>query len=184
MKQNILIGLGLVLGISLLASIFLFPVGYHLSHSTGIPANDTTAASADNSVEIEIIAYQNLSDRGKELYKKTLTAGGGYTVTNGEGAPEFPYLTEREQSKEEKPLLATSVIIKRPANDSGLPPADQPPEYGTRYEFLATSAFKPPLTAAPWMLRYLAGLVGVVLLAGSGYALYRNRTASREPDRS
>jgi len=177
MRQYMLIGLGIVLGISLLAGIFLVPVDNVLRHSHKITVNDD-AYGNDNDNNLSdrfwgIISYHNLSDRGKELYRETLAAGGTYTVPKGEGAPEFPYPTKQDiRTHDGSPVKFVTIII-RPANDSGLPPAPRYLGFGTR-------SVKPPLTGAPWMLRYLAGFVGVVLLAGSGYALYRKRSAGLE----
>lgn len=115
-----------VAGIALLVAPVLVPVEPVLSH-------DTRRGTLDDAAELradgyEVIAYENLSERGKELYVRTLRNGGEYHVAQGSGAPEFAYpsrgeLADVEDHRERETLR--SVVIERPP-DADLPPADEP----------------------------------------------------------
>ena len=81
-----------------------------------------------------VIEYENLSERGREIYEAALRSpGGAYTVPVGQGAPAFPYdgadglgdVNGRAAFDERQRL--TSVVIERP-DDADLPPADEPVE--------------------------------------------------------
>lgn len=115
----------LVVGIALLVSPALVPIEPVLYHDTG-------RWTDDNRTEIEeqgyrIVAYENLSERGKELYLRTLEAGGEYAVPRGEGAPDFAYPTPGElgdvEDWEDRNALRV-VVVERPA-DADLPPTDE-----------------------------------------------------------
>ncbi|MFC6734000.1 hypothetical protein [Haladaptatus sp. DYSN1] len=119
---NLLVVLSLALLITP-AFVPVEPVKYHNTH----PGNGGNATALERE-GYQIIAYENLSDRGQELYVKTLENGGRYTVPASEGAPDFPYATGEELSEasdhQERNSLSY-IVIERPAN-STLPPADEP----------------------------------------------------------
>lgn len=178
-----------VLGVALLLTPALFPVQQMLYHESRA---GTTADRAQLEEDgYDVIAYEDLSERGRELYVASLRHDGPYTVPVGEGADEFNY-TARDHLR--------GVVIERPA-DSDLPPADEPVERaeferheaedeeaaegtnGTetgptvderrqqiaRYDLLSLRVDTPPLTATPNLSRLLAALVGVVLVGVGGY---------------
>ena len=86
-----------VLGVVLLIGPALAPVQQYRVH-------DTRGGTVSDRAELEeqdfrIVAYQNLSDRGKELYRKTLENGGRYTVPIGQGAPDLEYEADRDDGR-------------------------------------------------------------------------------------
>lgn len=115
-----------LLGVAALVVPALVPVQPKLYH-------DTRAGVTGNATEIEqqgheIVAYEDLSDRGQELYRRALRADGEYGVPVGEGASAFPYptateLAETEDFRERNAM--TAIAIERPP-DADLPPADEP----------------------------------------------------------
>lgn len=121
-----------VLGLVLLLAPALVPVQQYRIH-------DTRAGTFADRSDLEqqgftIVAYENLSDRGQELYRKTLRHGGHYTVPIGQGASDFEYGdgTTDEPSDVRGPGSRPGVIvIERPPNAS-LPPADEPVEAADR----------------------------------------------------
>ena len=113
------------LGVVLLVVPSLAPVQPVLYHetNTGTLANETTLEQQGYTV----VEYENLSDRGQELYVTALENDGHYTVSVGQGANDFPYPTDAELGEYENHSLrdtAQSVVIERPA-DTDLPPADE-----------------------------------------------------------
>lgn len=115
----------LVAGIGFLIAPALVPVQPTLIH-------DTTRGTIGNVSDIradgyEIIAYENLSERGQQLYVQTLRSGGTYSVPVGEGAPDFRYPTPGElgetESYRERSALQ-GIVIERPS-ESNLPPPDE-----------------------------------------------------------
>jgi hypothetical protein len=168
-----------------------FPVQPMLMHDTERSAN---APPAELEAEgLEIVAYENMSDRGKELYRTTLERDGEYSVPQGEGATEFDYPTaeERRQAYEnDAPSRPGAIVIERPADDSSLPESDEryfgPREEGEdpesenesqrremimRYDVMSTSTEMPPLGATPQLLRLGAVLLAVVFLGVGGYLI-------------
>lgn len=155
----------------------LFPVQPVLVH-------DTRPITLDGSDEIEaqgyeIYAYEDLSDRGQELYVTTLENGGQYHVPPGEGAPdwEYPSPSERAEARQDGQDRPGHVVIERP-EDAALPRADEPPhgepegerwEEAQRYELLAVTEDRPPMDSTPQLLRLVAGLLGVVCTGLGGY---------------
>lgn len=120
--SRILVGLGIVL----LIAPALAPVQAMHFH-------DTRAGTTANGTELEthgvrVIPYEDLSERGQELYVKALENNGEYAVPTGEGAPDdFHYVTDRDSSdnsgpRERRPGM---IAIERPP-DADLPPADEP----------------------------------------------------------
>lgn len=116
----------LVVGIALLVAPMFAPIQPVLYH-------DTHRGTMDNRSQLEaqgyeIVAYENLSDRGKELYVRTLREGGQYHVPTGAGAAEFAYPSPDELAQVEdyrKREALTTVVIERPP-DADLPPPDEP----------------------------------------------------------
>lgn len=184
MERDTQIGTALlVLGAVLLVVPALFPVQPVLIH-------DTTPVTFDSPEEIEsqpieVVRYENLSESGQELYVQTLESGGEYTVSQGDGAPDFEYLTSAEHSEirsETDPRPAV-VVIKRP-QDNDLPPADEPfaedsPRDGPqddqrregvqRYDMMETTTQRPGLGAVPQLLRLGAALIAVLSVGVGGY---------------
>lgn len=192
-------------GIALVVAPALFPIQPVLSH-------DTRRGTIDNRTELErqgfeIIAYENLSERGQELYVRTLTNGGEYRVPRGEGAPDFTYHTpgdpDTAESHRER-RTRRGVVIERPA-EADLPPADEPlraaedrheaaEERGTadgpsveerrrqiaRYDLMTTRTTRPPLTARSSLARLLSVVLGVLTLGVGGYLRAQPRVPRRE----
>lgn len=186
------------LGIVLLVAPALFPTQPVLYH-------DTDPGMTMNRSELEehgatVIAYENLSDRGKELYVATLRNDGEYTVPKGQGADDFRYPTNAElgevESYEERRRLG-QVVIERPA-DGSLPPADEPVgraeyvaeddnerrggsnrsvaeirEQIARYDAMTTRTGQPDLMATPSLLRFLSGAGGILAIGVGGYVRTR-----------
>ncbi|WP_246986782.1 hypothetical protein [Halorientalis marina] len=116
-------------GVVLLVVPALAPVQQYRVHDT---RGGTTADRAElEESGIEVVAYENLSDRGQELYRETLENGGRYTVPIGQGAPDFDYGAEdRDDGRGPTgPSVRRSgtIAIERPP-DADLPPADEPVE--------------------------------------------------------
>lgn len=124
-----------VAGIALLVAPALFPIQPVHVHDT---RRGTTQDRAQLEAEgYQIVAYENLSERGQRLYVRTLREGGEYHVPAGTGAPEFTYPTRgdladvRDHRERE---TRRSVVIERPA-DGDLPPPDEPVRFaGERRE--------------------------------------------------
>jgi hypothetical protein len=118
---------GLVaVGIVLLVGPALFPVQQYRIHDTG---HGTIADRAELEREgYRIVAYENLSDRGQELYRRTLENGGQYRVPIGQGAPDFEYEASSEDRRSgvrgpgDRPGM---IVVERPPN-ADLPEADEP----------------------------------------------------------
>jgi len=193
------IGIALVAaGVVLLLVPSLAPVQQVLYHETG-------PGTVENGTTLEregftVVEYEELSDRGQELYGRALRNGGRTTVPVGHGASDFPYLAESELAEYEnyeERERARSVVIERP-DGSDLPPADEPlraAEYRVRedgeneqstpseaeiqqreseiarYDVMATYSGEPPLNGTQHLLRLLALLAGVVAIGTGGYLL-------------
>jgi len=125
-RSHALIGIGLLL---LVAPAFA-PLQPVLEHDTRPGAYQNESSLEDEGYRI--VEYESLSDRGKELYAKTLRNGGTYRVPVGEGASDFRYPTAAEvdsQNGYEARLELSRVVVERPANAT-LPPADEDVERG------------------------------------------------------
>lgn len=186
-----------VLAIVLFVVPALFPVQPMLTHYTEV---STSASPTELDREgVTIVAYENLTERGQELYVQTLEHDGEYRVANGTGAPAFDYPTEaerraayerRENESVEGPVRTGIVVIERPEDDSSLPPADehyferddrsedgaqtnesQRREMVLRYDEMRTSTEQPPLGATAQLLRLGAVLLAVISLGVGGYLL-------------
>jgi len=181
------VGAGLVvvglLAFGLVLAVPVQPVHVH-DTSSGSSLNESQAED----LGIRVVAYENLSERGQELYVKALENGGTYRVPVGEGAEDFAYPTDEEarapgglvegKSNQTSNVL---VIVERPADDGDLPPADERPEIAsetranestiTRYDQMRTRTEKPPIGSGAHVPR-LAGLVlGLTSLTAGAYLL-------------
>jgi hypothetical protein len=171
----------------------LFPVQPVLFHDTGQTAPGPPAEhEADGT---RLVAYENLSDRGKQLYRRALEGGGEYRVPQGEGAPGFEYPTasdiaeSRDDAGDRRP---GQVVVKRPVADDDLPPSDerfypgrferegeslneseveQRRQQVLRYDLMQTRTGDPPLNSPAQLLRLGAVLLAVLSLCTGGYLL-------------
>lgn len=112
-------------GLVLLVSPAFAPLDPVLEHDTRRSTWENGTVIEDDSYRV--VAYENLSERGKELYVATLRNGGEYTVPVGEGAPEFAYPTDADLAAAESypdRLEMSFVVVERPP-DADLPPADE-----------------------------------------------------------
>ncbi|ELZ00851.1 hypothetical protein [Natrialba asiatica] len=180
-----------VLAIVLFTVPALFPVQAVLTH-------DTRDSTSDGQEQLEeqgtkIVEYDNLSEKGQELYVQALENGGEYRVSTEQGAPEFDYMTSVElaQRQDENPEHQPGFIaIERP-DDADLPPADEPSNRGPsendeeyeqhreqvqRYDLMTLSKGPPPLGATPQLLRLAASLLAVISFGIGGYLLSSKST--------
>ncbi|MFD1586119.1 hypothetical protein ACFR9U_03930 [Halorientalis brevis] len=127
MIQHISVSRVLVaIGIVLLIAPALAPVQAMHFHNTG-------AGTTANGTELEehgvrVVAYENLSERGQELYVRALRNHGQYAVPLGQGAPDdFHYVTNQDSDDDAGPSERRpgTIAIERPP-DADLPPADEP----------------------------------------------------------
>ena len=163
-----------------------FPVQAALVHNTG--ASQPGEPELIREDGYDIVAYENLSERGQELYVKTLENGGEHSVTQGNGAPDFEYPTsaERGATFENGSLdRPGAIVVVRPEDDDDLPRADErpfgPPREGEtekerrerhlRYDAMDTRTEQPSLGALPQLLRLFAALLAVVSLGVGGYLI-------------
>jgi len=129
MIQHISVSRVLVaVGIVLLIAPALAPVQAMYFHETrvGTTANGTELEAHG----VSVIAYEDLSPRGQELYVEALRHHGEYAVPVGEGAPgDFHYVTNRDSADDAGPRERRpgTIAIERPP-DADLPPADEPTE--------------------------------------------------------
>lgn len=182
-----------VLGIVLLVAPALIPIQPVLYHDTNPSATENASQLREQGYRI--VAYENLSERGKELYVETLEADGRYVVSTGRGAADFAYprltrLEGEEAYREER--RQRYVVIERPADDGHLPPADErshAAEYMVederrrgsnrseaeirrqieRYDVMSTKTDSPPLTATASLARLLSAVLGVLSIGTGGY---------------
>jgi len=177
-----------VLAIVLFVVPAVFPVQPMLTHDTG---RSTGAPPAELRQQgVPIVAYDNLTDRGQEIYVETLEANGEYRVPVDEGASAFVYPTaaERQEAFESENMTAAGEIaIERPEDDGNLPRAEeyyypdqegmndteaqQRREQAMRYDLMVTSTGQPPLGSTPQLLRLGAVMLAVVFLGVGGYLL-------------
>lgn len=200
MNRRNLLGMSLVVLAAVLFIVpALFPVQPMLTHDTrdSVPAPEARLEEEG----FRVIEYGNLSDRGQELYRRTLENNGEYHVSQGRGAPEFEYPTveeladardDRQQSAraDREQTRLGEVVIERPEDDSGLPEADEHffgpreredgnesvnetkrREQAMRYDLMGTRTEQPPLGATPQLIRLAAALLAVVSLGVGGYLL-------------
>lgn len=193
-RHTTLSGALVVLGIALLVTPALFPLQPVLYHDTrrGTMANESQIEQEP----YEVVAYENLSERGQALYVRTLRADGEYRVGLDSGAPDFAYPTSAELAAAddyEARKELRGIVVERPPN-ADLPPADEPfhiaenaHERGerretasnqtqaelrrqiARYDVMTTRTDKPPLTAPSSLLRLISALAGVLAIGTGGY---------------
>lgn len=186
-----------VLGVALLVGPALVPVQPVLYHDTrpGIEANASQIAEMERQ-GYTVVSYGTLSERGQQLYVRTLRNDGEYTVPVGEGADEFDYPTDADLADAERRVerrRLEMVVVERPP-DADLPPPDEQLEAaeflqqryeerrnGTnvsveelrrqiaRYDAMEARTGAPPRTSPPVLGRFLAALGGVVALGTGGY---------------
>ena len=120
----------LVVGVAALLVPALVPVQQVLYHDTG--TGTTANGSGLEAQGYTVVEYENLSERGREIYVAALRSPErSYTVPAGEGAPEFPYdgAADMDEANDgeayEERQRRTSVVIERP-DDADLPPPDEP----------------------------------------------------------
>jgi len=178
-----------VLAIVLFVVPAVFPVQPMLTH-TSWASTDAPPDQLQQEAGIYVVAYENLTDRGQELYVETLEHDGEYRVPQGEGAPAFVYPTnvERAEAFESNNMTAAGrIVIERPEDDGSLPPPDEhyyPREEGLnetereqqreralRYDMMQTETSQPPLGSTPQLLRLGAVMLAVVFLGVGGYLL-------------
>ena len=181
MNRRNTLGTALVgLAVLLLVLPALFPVQTILVH-------DARPSTQANGSQLEargatVIDYGNLSERGQELYVKTLESSYDYTVPAGEGAPEFNYTTDVSAIQEGREFAPNVVVIDRQGAE-GLPPAyeygqrdrggrttDERRETG-RYDMMVTREGQPPLGSTAQLLRLGSVLIAVIALGLGGYLL-------------
>ncbi|WP_323674424.1 hypothetical protein [Halorubellus sp. PRR65] len=123
--------------------------------------------------------YENLTERGQELYVNALENAGTYAVPVGEGASDYAYPSDAELPESDAAALrASTVVVVRPENAS-LPSADEgSPD--VRLDMMQTQTASPPLSSSAYLPNYLAALAGVVALAVAGHRYRRESLA--EPD--
>lgn len=165
----------------------LFPVQAVLVHDTRGSIGMADEADIEER-GLEVVAYENLSDRGQELYRETLRNGGEYRVSIDRGAPDFDYATAEEvrEARENGDYFAPSVVIERPPEgETDLPPARGvriPPEARERMseeelerlerlDMMRTTQRQPPLGSTQQLLRLGSVMLAVVLLGLGGYFL-------------
>ena len=176
-----------IISVGLFVVPAFFPVQPVLVHDTGPITFDGPDEFEEEG--IEVVRYENLSERGQELYAQTLNSGGEYQVSLGQGASDFEYLTSKERTAQsmnpnERPGM---IVIERPT-DTDLPPADEP-DVGARegdvegdeyrqhvqhYDMMSTATEPPSLGSATQLLRLGAAILAVVSLSLGGYLLSRN----------
>jgi len=168
------VGTGLlVLGVLSLVVPALVPVGSEHIHDTR-PATDESRAELEDR-GVPVLAYDDLSDRGQEVYREALLTGGAYSVPTGQGIQALDY----------RDTDSRFVAIKRPADAEDLPPADelrvgpvdedlpederQRRQNAQRYDLMEVNTGPPSLDSAPQLLRLVVGLLAVLLLGVGGY---------------
>lgn len=173
-----------VLAVGLFIAPAFFPVQATLVHDTGAFTFDGPEQFEEEG--ITVIQYDNMSDRGQELYVRTLEKGGEYHVSPGQGASDFNYLTGNERqnaleaNSDQRPRM---IVIERP-EDADLPPADEAFERSgrqgdgeddqrrqqvQRYELMETATEPQSLGSVPQLLRLGAAVLAVLSLGLGGY---------------
>ena len=180
----------IVLAVVLFVGPAVFPVQPVLIHDTDRTTRDSPSELREQGVPV--VAYENLSERGQEVYVAALE-GEDYRVGRNAGAPDFQYPTsaERREAFEADNMSGTGmVVIERPEDDSVLPPPDErffgPREEEEaeseeeleerrqqvlRYDAMVTATDQPPLGSTRQLLRLGAVMLAVVSLGTGGYLL-------------
>lgn len=130
--------------------------------------------NVDSEAEAERYSYavyheENLSDRAKTLYRAALESDDGYTTAVGDGAPEFEY--PRVDVGPDGFGDGSTVLVVR-AENSSLPPADEPP--GARqFDAMTTRERVPPVGSGAHLPQLLSLAGGLFLLLTAGYRRFR-----------
>jgi hypothetical protein len=179
-----------VLAVVLFVVPAVFPVQPVLIHDTDRSTRDSPSELREQG--IPVVAYENLSERGQEVYVAALESE-DYRVGRNAGAPDFQYPTsaERREAFEADNISGTGmVVIERPEDDSVLPPPDERffgpreeeeaeseeeleerRERVLRYDAMMTATGQPPLGSTRQLLRLGAVMLAVVSLGTGGYLL-------------
>jgi len=180
----------IVLAVALFVVPALFPVQSVLTHDT----RRTTNAPAEELRQegVKVVAYENLTERGQELYAATLENGGEYSVPATEGARDFSYpnVSERRAAYGDRagpggPRPGV-VVVERPV-DGSLPESDEHffldadedfegnetrlRRQALRHDMMQTRTEQPPLGSPPQLLRLGAVVLAVIFLGTGGYFL-------------
>jgi hypothetical protein len=180
MDRRTTLGAGLILvGLILCGLALAFPVDPVRVHDTRGATNMNVSVAEE--YDYRVVAYENLSERGQELYVKTLENGGVYRVPVGQGAEDFAYPDPAVIRSTNRSLDYRGLLIERPANDGHLPPADEHPSMAedapanestvTRYESMSTRTTDPPLGSGAHVPRLLALALGIGSLTAGAYLL-------------
>ncbi|AQL41605.1 hypothetical protein BV210_02240 [Halorientalis sp. IM1011] len=113
----------LVVGAVLLIAPAVAPVQSVLFHD--IRGEFTMSESELEERGVTVIAYENLSDRGKELYERSLRNDGHYRAPAGTGASDFEYRADSEEDVRSG-FGPRAVAIERP-DDPDFPSVDERP---------------------------------------------------------
>lgn len=183
MERRTRVGVALVLvGLLSFGLTLAFPVEPVRVHDTSgsMYANESTAEE----MGYPVVAYENLSDRGQELYAKTLENGGTYRVPAGQGASDFAYPTDGEVRHAGARVGSdqtsnVEVLIQRPADDGHLPPSDEVTRPGAdmnestqlRYDLLTARTTTPPIGSGAHAPRLLGLVLGILAPTAGGYLL-------------
>ena len=169
-----LVGIGLlVLGVLSLVVPALLPLGSEHVHDTRLTTTESRAELEDRGVQV--LVYEDLSDRGREVYREALLTGGAHGVPSGQGIPALDYPDSNGRL----------VAIERPADTEDLPPPDelrvgpadeelpeeeqQRRQNAQRYDLLEVTTGPPPLDALSQLLRLAVGLLAALSLGVGGY---------------
>jgi len=170
----------IVLSLPLFGFSTTLSVESHQYHDAGATFDPLSDPKGVNESVIEerhtnVISYQNLSDRGKNLYIKSLENDGKVTFPVGEGAPGFTYLSVDEMDNLEpgEAFRKGTVIIKRPANDS-LPPAGEQ-RNTTKYDFMTYGQEKPDFPSEEYVPFLVVPGLGFLLIFTGGYLFHQSR---------
>lgn len=161
MVAAVLFGVG-VLGI---VAPVAFPPGDVYKHDTTIswanPDNQTGVQQSLQDEDIGVFSYRNLSDRGQQIYRDSLTTDPGGNYWTKRPAPDWSYDN-------------SSMIIIERQEDSDLPPVDEH-DSDLQYDLMSVWQGSHPIVSVSWALRFLALAVGVVCLTAGGYIFFERR---------
>lgn len=181
MERRTLLGILLiVVALPLLAMPATMSVEPYQYHETTPTLDAFNESGSVNESRLEsnvatVVAYQNLSERGQELYTKSLENDGRITFPVGEGAPDFEYLSEADVSElpPSEAYKAGTVIVKRPI-DTDLPAPDENSN-DTRYDFMAYGQEKPDFPSEEHVPQVVLPILGFCALAGGAYLISNAR---------
>jgi len=171
----------------LLLSVVLF--GVFLTTSVNdVRIHDTSLYISERSSvhDVEytpIVEYENLSERGQEIYRATLENDGRYWTPIGEGASDFEYSANTTVKNDTvsgsgfEGGRVPTIIIERPEDDAFLPPIDEP--YEEKYDWMATSTQEPPIMSGKHN-RKLGSISFAIITLISGVYVYTTRDKTRD----